>query len=154
MLESPDAAEEIARLAQSGGLHVVTAESITAGGIATALATAPNASDWFRGGVVVYQTELKRRLLGVTAEQIVSHECATQMAAGVLTLAEADLAVAVTGVGGPGPEEGRPPGTVIICVGGASGFTVFEHHLDGAPAEVVRLAIQHSLDHLRRAALG
>src|SRR5215218_5482372 len=103
-----EAAHAVAAAVKDAGLHVVAAESVTAGGIATALASAGEASEWFCGSIVAYETAVKRRVLGVTAVRIISAECATQLAEGALRVSGADLAVAVTGVGGPDPEEGRP----------------------------------------------
>ena len=59
------------------------------------------------------------------------------MATGCVRVTGADLAVAITGVGGPDPEEGRKPGTVFIAVAGRQGSEVFEHAFDGSPEEVV-----------------
>jgi nicotinamide-nucleotide amidase len=149
-----DAARAVADAARGSGRTVVAAESVTAGSIATALAAAHDASDWFRGSVVAYQTDMKREVLGVTADDVITRECAVQMAEGALRLSGADLAVAVTGVGGPDPEAGHPAGTVIIAAGSRRGLTVFDHHIEGEPAEVVRQATLHALRHLSAAASG
>jgi PncC family amidohydrolase len=146
--ELQSAARAVAAAVHARKHTVAAAESITAGAIATSLAAAPDASEWFAGSVVAYRTATKRHVLGVTAERVISTECARQMAAGVLRLTGADLVVAVTGVGGPDPEEGTPPGTVIICVATVSRQHVFEHLFDGDPAEVVRLSTLHALRHL------
>jgi PncC family amidohydrolase len=147
------AARGVAAAVGGRGHRVVTAESVTAGGIATALAAAGGASEWFCGGIVAYQTETKRRVLGVTADRVITEECARQMAEGALAATGADLAVAVTGVGGPDPEEGEPPGTVFICAGSAERWHVFEHRFEGDPPQVVELAVTHALRHLLGAAL-
>jgi len=145
-------AEEVAGIAQSGGFTVGAAESVTGGTIATALAAAPDASEWFPGSIVAYGTGLKRELLGVTAADVITAECARQMAEGALRVTAADLVVSVTGVGGPGPEDGHPAGTVFIGVGDARDLRVFEHRLDGEPDEVVRSAALRALRHLAEAA--
>ena len=116
--------------------------------IATALAAAPEASDWFRGSVVAYQTTMKRQLLGVMVPSVITAECAREMAEGALSVTGADLAVAVTGVGGPEPEEGIPAGTVYICAGSGDALQVFEHRFDGEPADIVRQAALQALTHL------
>ncbi|WP_159607135.1 CinA family protein [Agromyces humi] len=76
-------AEEIARRAKAAGLTVAAAESLTTGAISNALGAAPEASEWLRGGVVAYATEVKRGLLGVTAEKVASAQCARELAEGV-----------------------------------------------------------------------
>jgi len=136
--ELRDAGEAVARLAAREMWVVAAAESVTAGGIGTALAAAPEASEWFAGSMVAYRTETKRRVLGVTAERIISADCAVQLAEGVLRLTRADAAVAVTGVGGPDEEEGRPPGTVFIAAGNRDAIEVAEHRFAGDAAQVVR----------------
>jgi PncC family amidohydrolase len=150
---SAEAAEQVGRVSRARGERVVTAESVTAGGIATALAAAGDASEWLCGGVVAYSTATKLRVLGVTAERIISAECATQMAEGALAVAGADLVVAVTGVGGPDDEEGRPPGTVYICTGRDGVLDVREYAFEGEPAEVVAHATREALVQLHASAL-
>ena len=75
-------------------------------------AKASGSSEWFRGGIVAYSSAVKYRLLGVPDGPVVSEAAAVAMARGVGRLLEADVAVAVTGVGGPEPQDGEPPGTV------------------------------------------
>ncbi len=148
-----DLAEHIASIAMDRGRTVAAAESVTAGGVAKALAAAGDASEWFSGSIVAYRTATKREVLGVASEAIISHACAREMAQGALRLTGADLVVSITGVGGPDPEEGKPPGTVIICAGTRDGLRVFDHAFDGSPEDVVRLATMQALRHLGDAAL-
>jgi nicotinamide-nucleotide amidase len=149
-----DITAKIAVIARGSGLTVAAAESITAGEVATALAAASDASEWFGASIVAYETAMKRKVLGVRSERIISEQCAREMAEGVLLLTGADLVVATTGVGGPDPEEGKPPGTVVICAGTRDDLRVFEHALPGSPEEVVKLATRRALEHLRDAALA
>ena len=149
-----DITDEIAAAVHGNGLTVAAAESITAGQVATALAAAGDASEWFGASIVAYETAMKRKILGVHSASVISEDCARQMAEGALLLTGADLVVATTGVGGPDPEEGMPPGTVIICAGTRDDLRVFEHALPGSPEEVVDLATQRALEHLRDAALA
>jgi PncC family amidohydrolase len=151
--ELQSAAGAVAAAAHGRGRTVAAAESVTAGLIATSLAAAPDASEWFVGSVVAYRTATKREVLGVRAERVISAECAREMTTGVLQLTGADLAVAVTGVGGPDPEEDQPAGTVIICVGTRRKQRLFEHLFEGAPEEIVELSALHALQHLTGAAL-
>jgi PncC family amidohydrolase len=154
MQEAQRIAEDIAAAAQAGGHTVAAAESVTAGQVATALAAAAEASEWFSGSVVAYRTATKREVLGVESETIISHRCATEMARGALRLTSADLVVAITGVGGPDPEEGKRAGTVVICAGTRDDLQTFEHRFAGSPEEVVRSATVQALRHLSDAALA
>ena len=97
------------------------AESLTGGNIAAALSAIEGASDWFIGGVVSYAEEVKYTLLGVERGPVINERSALQMAEGVAGLLDADFAVATTGVGGPGPQEGLPQGTVYVGVVTPSG---------------------------------
>jgi nicotinamide-nucleotide amidase len=144
----------VAASAKGHGHRVVTAESLTAGKIAAALASGGDATEWFVGGLVAWSTPLKRSLLGVTVEDVYTPECADQMARGALAATDATLVVAVTGVGGPDPEGSHPPGEVHICVGGPESRRTFSHQFDGDAAQVVELATRAALGHLKGAALA
>jgi len=106
------------------GWRLVTAESCTGGLIAAACTSVAGSSDWFEHGVVSYSNESKTGLLGVPAELIarhgaVSEAVATAMAAGALQRSQAQRAVAVTGIAGPGGAmPGKPVGTVWLAVAG------------------------------------
>jgi nicotinamide-nucleotide amidase len=142
---SGDCAARIARAAQARGVTVAAAESLTGGMIATELAASEGASTWFRGAVVAYSTEVKRKLLGVSADDVVSAEAAGEMAAGAKALLDADYVVAVTGAGGPRPQDGRSPGTVFVAVGGEDGTEVNEHRFSGGPGEICAATMQMAL---------
>ncbi len=150
--ERSELAASIAELVDSAGLTVAVAESLTGGMVASALAAAPGSSTWFRGAVVAYATEVKHRLLGVPPGPVVSAEAAASMADGVRRLLEADIAVALTGAGGPG---GQPPGTVFLALSDGSHTQVEQHFFDDDdPAEVCARtateALQLLLKHLSR----
>ena len=104
-------AERIAEIAPRAGLSVAVAESLTGGMISSALAAAPGASAWFRGAVV-------------------SDTAAAAMAQGVRRLLRADLALAVTGAGGPDPQDGQPPGTVFFGIADDAGVRTEHLRLD------------------------
>lgn len=107
--------QELARLAQECGLSIATAESLTSGLLAGRVGEGSSAGDWFAGGVVAYRTEVKEQVLGVTPGiDPCSSECAEQLAVGVRSLMDADIAVSTTGVGGPDAQDGHPPGTVFL----------------------------------------
>ncbi|GGK83136.1 competence damage-inducible protein A [Sphaerisporangium melleum] len=120
---SGDAAAEVLALLVRRGATVAVAESLTAGLIGATLTGPAGASAAFRGGVIVYATDLKARLLGVPEglldrEGAVHPEVAAAMAAGVRRVTGSTFGLAVTGVAGPDPQDGKPVGTVHIAVAG------------------------------------
>ena len=145
-------AREIAARAQAAGLRVATAESLTSGAIANALGAAPDASQWFTGGVVAYAESVKRDVLGVTAASITSLECARELATGVASLFDAEAAVSVTGVGGPEPEGDEPAGSVYaaVAVRGDLRDAHFSFSADD-PSVVVHQTVRAALELLRDA---
>ena len=143
------AAKDVGTAASAQHLTVIAAESVTAGSVGQALAAAGEASEWFAGSLVTYMDLTKRTILGVDADDVFTAECARQMAAGALRASGADVAVAITGVAGPEPEDGHEVGEVYICVGSAGSLETFEHRLSGEPAEIVDAAKLHALEHLR-----
>jgi nicotinamide-nucleotide amidase len=108
-------------LLRKRGLTLALAESITGGLVASRLVSVPGTSEVLKGGVVAYMTDVKRSVLGVTAEKIVSAECAEQLATAARRMFGADVGLGVTGVAGPEEQEGHPPGTVFfgLAVGDA-----------------------------------
>ena len=94
------------------GWTLGVAESLTGGLIGSRLANVPGASRTFRGTVGSYATEVKRSVLGVTAEHVVSEECARQMAEAARDVLGADVGISVTGVAGPEEQDHQPVGTV------------------------------------------
>lgn len=138
--DEPDGqlADQVAELAQARGLTVGVAESLTGGRIAVGLAAAQDASEWFRGSLVAYAAQVKFDLLGVRPGPVATAECAEQMVLGAQRLLGCEVAVAATGVGGPGPDDGVAAGTVFIACGRLDRpVIVAEHHLEGEPEDVV-----------------
>jgi nicotinamide-nucleotide amidase len=88
------------------------AESLTGGLVGARITNVSGASRTFRGSIASYATEVKRAVLGVTAEHVVSAECAIQMAEGAQRVLGCDVAVSTTGVAGPDEQDGQPVGTV------------------------------------------
>jgi nicotinamide-nucleotide amidase len=140
-------AGRLAGALRARGWRIATAESCTGGMIAAACTELPGSSEWFEGGVVSYSNAAKRGLLGVGAALLdahgaVSEPVARAMAEGVLGRLGADLAVAVTGIAGPGGgSPHKPVGTVWIAFaqridsGGVQ--TSAEHHrFDGDRARI------------------
>jgi nicotinamide-nucleotide amidase len=112
----------VAELARRGQT-VAVAESLTGGLVTAALARVPGCSAVLRGGVVAYATDLKHSLLDVPGPELahdgpVSSATALAMAAGVRRRLGATWGVATTGVAGPEPQAGYPPGTVHVAVVG------------------------------------
>lgn len=127
MTEITAAAERLVALLKEKHKTVATAESCTGGMIGAALTSVPGASEVYGFGFVTYANEAKERLLGVRRETLLAHgavspETAKEMAAGALAASGADLAIAVTGIAGPGggtPE--KPVGLVYVGIADAGG---------------------------------
>jgi PncC family amidohydrolase len=128
------------------GQTVGCAESLTGGGLAALLSATPGASATFAGGVVTYATELKRRLLAVTATDVISGECAVQMAVGARELLEVDWALSTTGVAGPDLQEGQPAGTVFVGLAGGETARFVRLSLEGDRAAIRAGACAGALD--------
>lgn len=97
-----------------GQLTVACAEIFTEGLLAQALARASSSAVWFRGGLVGTRNGATPKVLGIADGPIVEESTAAQMARSVAELFGADVGLATLGVAGPGPADGRPPGTVVI----------------------------------------
>ena len=114
-------AEHLQEICLGAGLTVATAESCTGGWIAKALTDVAGSSQWFCEGFVTYGNDAKCRRLGVPRSLIARHGAVSQavaraMAGGALRRTGAQLAVAVTGIAGPGgAAPGKPVGTVWLC---------------------------------------
>jgi nicotinamide-nucleotide amidase len=115
-------ATNILAAARTKGLKIATAESCTGGLIAGLLTEIAGSSDVYERGFVTYSNEAKAEMLGVPAQLIatrgaVSPEVAIAMAEGALTHSHADIAVAVTGIAGPGGgSEAKPVGLVFVAI--------------------------------------
>jgi nicotinamide-nucleotide amidase len=104
------------QLLSDRGYTVGTAESMTGGMVSARLTDLPGSSAVVKGGLVAYDSELKRRLLGLSdVTEVVTSDAAVAMARGARTLLDVDVAIAVTGSAGPEPME-KPVGTVIVGV--------------------------------------
>lgn len=141
--------EQLSELADHVGCRIAVAESLTGGQLAAALASAPSAGDWFRGGIVAYHPEVKYGLLESPRGPVVTPETAEAMARTVAERLGADCTAALTGVGGPGPDEHQPPGTVFLATYTARGGAVVEgHRFAGDPIEVMTQSIEAALSAL------
>lgn len=118
-------AADVLAAARKRGVMIATAESCTGGLIAASLTEVPGSSDAVDRGFVTYSNAAKRQMLGVRAETLdlhgaVSEQVAAEMAAGALRHSDAGIAIAVTGIAGPGGSEHKPEGRV--CFGIAQPF--------------------------------
>ncbi|MEJ6548277.1 CinA family protein [Corynebacterium sp. USCH3] len=114
-------ARRLVSAATSAGVTVATAESLTAGSVASTIADVPGASAVLRGGLIVYATDLKSTLAGVdegllNARGAVDPDVARALARGAATRCGADIGLGVTGVAGPDSQDGHPVGEVFIAV--------------------------------------
>ncbi|HRA47788.1 MAG TPA: CinA family protein [Thermomicrobiales bacterium] len=130
-------------------LTLATAESCTGGSVAQAITAFAGSSDYFLGGIVSYSNAAKHNILGVSIEILetkgaVSAECAEAMAHGARAALQSSIAVATTGIAGPGGATPRKPiGLVYLAVATETGTTVQEHHFAG-DRHVVTLAATHT----------
>ena len=132
---------EAVRLLRERGETFATAESLTGGLVAATAVEIPGVSAVFRGGLVVYATDLKHALAGVSEDLLaergpVDPDVALALAAGARQRCGADWGLATTGVAGPEPQDGKPVGMVYVAVAGPPGATVRELRLDGSRAEI------------------
>jgi nicotinamide-nucleotide amidase len=132
-VDSGQAASVIRRLTDSGET-VAVAESLTGGLLSATLVDVPGASFVFRGGLVVYSTDLKGSLAGVPLDLLkdrgpVDPDVAIWLAQGARERCRADWGLATTGVAGPEPQNGMPVGTVYLGLARPDG-SVLARRLD------------------------
>lgn len=128
---------------------VAVVESLTGGLLASAISAADRAGKWFRGSIVAYHPEVKHELLSAPPGSVVTAETASAMATAAIELLGADFTVALTGVGGPGPDSGEPEGTVFIATAArGEDADARLHRFEGEPADVLRDSIHAALEAL------
>ncbi|HLG67186.1 MAG TPA: competence/damage-inducible protein A [Acidimicrobiales bacterium] len=143
--------QAVAVLLLGAGWTIGVAESLTGGLLSSRLVGVPGASRWFRGAVVSYATDVKRALLGVDADPVVSADAARQMAEGARRVLRADVGLGITGVAGPDEQDGRAPGTVYAGLALPNKETdVVELHVPGDRERVRQYSVISALDALRR----
>jgi nicotinamide-nucleotide amidase len=145
------------QMARDKGVRIAAAESCTGGMIMAALTDIAGASDVVDRGFVTYSNAAKQQMLGVKAATLqlygaVSQQVAAEMAQGALARSDAGLAVAVTGIAGPGGSEFKPEGRVCFGLASATG-THTETVEFGAIGrdEVRRATVAHALHLMQRA---
>lgn len=134
------AVDAVRRLADRGET-LATAESLTGGLVAATIVEIPGVSAVYRGGLVVYATELKHELAGVPRELLaargpVDPDVALALAEGARRRCAASWGLSTTGVAGPDPQDGKAVGTVFVAVAGPFGATVRGLKLDGNRAVI------------------
>lgn len=144
---------ELARILQSRGWRLATAESCTGGWLAKCLTDVPGSSRWFEFGFVTYGNNAKQQLLGVSpkllaAEGAVSQAVAEAMATGAREASGADIAVAITGIAGPGGgSPDKPVGTVWLAWSGPGTLMGAERRLFAGSRIAIRWeAVAAALD--------
>lgn len=144
-------AEQLGSQLRERGWTCATAESCTGGGIAYGITQIAGSSDYLMSGVVSYSNEAKERLLGVRRETLervgaVSEECAREMAAGARRELGVDVAIASTGIAGPGGATARKPvGLVYVAVALPDRVEVRRLSLRGDRATIMQKAIHEAL---------
>jgi nicotinamide-nucleotide amidase len=148
----------VGQILRERGLTLATMESCTGGLLASTITDVPGSSNYFKGGLISYATEMKLAW-GVDQDVIARHgvisaECAREMARVARERLQADIGIGVTGVAGPDPQEDKPPGTIHIGLDAA--FTVpqtVSYTFAQGREAVKRRAVTTALSLLRRALL-
>ena len=136
------------------GLTLGLAESLTGGMMGSRICDVPGASDVFVGSIVSYASQVKFDVLDVPEGPVVSAAAAEAMAAGARAVLGCDVAVAVTGVAGPDPQDGFDPGTVFVgldlgSAGGEAGPESFEVKLFGDRLQIRQFSVITAMNALR-----
>ncbi len=144
----------VGSLLRDRGKTLALAESLTGGLVGSRLTSVAGASEWFRGSLVVYSSDVKRSLLGVGEGPVVSERAAIEMASGAARSFGADIGLALTGVAGPTEQDDQPVGTVWVGLAGVSAdpeATVLRlSGMGGGDRELIRqIATISALDMLR-----
>ncbi|RKN59104.1 CinA family protein [Micromonospora costi] len=129
---------------------VATVESLTGGLLAASIVEIAGVSGVYRGGLVVYATELKAELAGVPSGLLdergpVDPDVAVALAEGGRRRCGADWGLATTGVAGPEPQDGKPVGLVYVATAGPNGTTVRQLDLDGGRDHIRSAAVVEAL---------
>ena len=143
-------AAEVVKKLKKKKLTLATAESITGGGLATAITDIAGSSEVFLGGVVSYSDKSKTRFLGITSQLLkkktaVSEEVAKQMAESIRAELKSDYAIATTGVAGPGKAYGQKAGTVWIAIASKRDTFAVALALSGDRASIRNATIESAL---------
>ena len=155
--ELKHAAEKLGAMLLERGWSVTTAESCTGGWIAKVLTDVAGSSQWFMRGFVTYSNEAKVDMIGVPEAVLAEHGAVSEavveaMANGAASQAGAELAVAVSGIAGPGGDvPGKPVGTVWVAWRSPARTQTHEFRFDGDRESVRRQSVAAALEGLIRA---
>jgi len=138
-VDSESMESSVLALCEARGWTLGVAESLTGGFIGGRIANVPGASRAFRGSVASYAIEVKRDVLGVTAEVVIGEDAAREMAEGAQRVLGADVGISATGVAGPDEADGQPVGTVFFGVA-----------IPGLPTEVVSTRVPGPRERIRQ----
>lgn len=136
---------------KAAALQITTAESCTAGGVASAITAVPGSSGWFEAGFITYSNAMKSAVLGVDQCLLsefgaVSEEVASAMLMGALNVSNADVGVAVTGIAGPGgATKAKSVGTVCFAWGAKASVNRVTCSFDGDREAVREAAVKKAL---------
>jgi PncC family amidohydrolase len=154
--EENDLEVAVGRMLKERAMTLGTAESCTGGLIGHLITNVPGSSDYYRGSITAYASDLKERLLGVRGETLatygaVSERAAREMARGARRAIEADVCVSVTGIAGPsGGTPEKPVGLVYIALAAGDGEWVERHVWDGDRWQNKSRSAEAALDLIRR----
>ena len=149
--EEPLLEEQIVGLLQEKKVTLATAESCTGGMLASRIIDVPGVSEVFKAGLVTYANEAKQNLIGVKEDTLaqfgaVSEQTAREMVLGAIKAAKADMAVATTGIAGPGGgTKEKPVGLVYIACGSADDIIVERCLFSGSRKEIRQASVEHAL---------
>ena len=143
--------EQIVGLLQEKKVTLATAESCTGGMLASRIIDVPGVSEVFKAGFVTYANVAKQNLIGVKEDTLaqfgaVSEQTAREMVLGAIKAAKADMAVATTGIAGPGGgTKEKPVGLVYIACGSADDIIVERCLFSGSRKEIRQASVEHAL---------
>ena len=152
--------ERIVAIMREKKLNMAVAESCTGGMLSSKIIDVAGVSEVYKAGFVTYANEAKQNLLGVKEETLrefgaVSEQTAREMVLGAIKAAEADMAVATTGIAGPGGgTEEKPVGLVYIACGNKDSITVKKHLFEGDRQQVRESAVKAALRMLEEELFG
>jgi len=148
--------EQVVALMREKNLTLAVAESCTGGMLSSRIIDVAGVSDVYKAGFVTYANEAKQKLIGVKEETLVqygavSEQTAKEMILGALEAAEADMAVATTGIAGPGGgTKEKPVGLVYIACGNAENIVVEKCMFNGTRSEIRQASVEYALGMLYR----
>ena len=149
-MKSKSTAELVVKQLAKLGKTVAVAESLTGGGLGSAITEVPGSSEIFLGGFITYSEKSKTKFLEVakriiTKHTVVSEEVATQMAKSVREQFASDYAIATTGVAGPGKAYGQSAGTVWVAIADRKNCFTIALNISGDRATVRNSTIESAL---------